>query len=101
MQKERANREGYLDFKLRIEQGDVKLHSRAAQECDPDHSQTALECYFQLFASERRLDSLFCSTERERLVGREADQQMLKIRSESSRRATATHVASRMEYWRV
>src|SRR5690349_4886769 len=101
MQKERANREGYLDFKLRIEQGDVKLHSRAAQECDPDHPQSALESYFQLFAAERRLDSLLCSTERERLVAREADQQMLRIRSEVLRQATAKHVASRMEYWRV
>src|SRR6185437_2863629 len=76
-------------------------HSRAAQECDPDHPQTALECYFQLFEAERRLDSLFCSTERERLVAREADQQMLRIRSEALRNATAKHVASRMEYWRV
>src|SRR5690348_14438111 len=101
MQEERANREGYLEFKLRIEQGDVKLRGRAAQECqdDPDHRQTALESYFQLFAAERRLDSLFCSTERERLVAGEADQQMVRIRSEALRHATANHVASRMEYW--
>jgi hypothetical protein len=103
MQEERANREGYLEFKLRIEQGDVKLHSCAAQEWhdDPDHPQTTRARYFQLFAAERRLDSLFCSTERERLVGREADQQMLRLRSEALRQATGTHVASRMEYWRV
>ncbi len=103
MQEERANREGYLDFKLHIEQGDVKLHSGAAQEWqdDPDHPQTARARYCQLFAAERRLDSLFCSTERERLVAREADQQNLRIRSEVLRQETAKHVASRMEYWRV
>jgi hypothetical protein len=102
-EEERANREGYLEFKLRIEQGDVKLHSRAAQEWhdDPDHPQTTRARYFQLFAAERRLDSMFLGTERERLVTREADQQLLRIRSEALRRATATHVASRMEYWRV
>lgn len=103
MQEERANREGYLDFKLRIEQGDVKLPSRASQvrHGDPEHPQTTRARYFHLFAAERHLDSMFCNTERERLVTREAELHMLRIRNESLRQATAKHVASRLEYWRV
>ena len=98
---EKPDREGYLDFKLRVEQGDLALQIRAGQDWhnDPDNPQAPLARYFELFATERHLDDMYDSREREDRLAREAQTQLARIRNDALRENTAEHVARRIEYW--
>lgn len=98
---EKPDGEGYLDFKLRIEEGDLALHLRAAQDWhnDPDNPQATLARYFELFAAERHLENMYHSPEREDRLAREAETQLARIQNPALRQKTGEHIASRIEYW--
>lgn len=100
---EKSDREGYLDFKLRVEQGDLALRLRAGQDWhnNPDNPQAPLAQYFDLFSAERHLDSMYHDRDRLDRLAREAENQLVKIRNDTRRQKTAEHVASRIEYWSV
>lgn len=72
---EKSDREGYLDFKLRVEQGDLALRLRAGQDWhnDPDNPQAPLAQYFDLFSAERHLDSMYHDRDRLDRLAREAE----------------------------
>lgn len=97
----KPDREGYLDFKLAVDEGDFALHLRAAQEWqkDPVRPQTTLAHYFQLLANERKLDSLFIGREHEdQLVGFSEDL-LEEIRDDAVRQKARENVSKRLTYW--
>ena len=77
---EKSDREGYLDFKLRVEQGDLALRLRAGQDWhnNPDNPQAPLAQYFDLFSAERHLDLMYHDRDRLDRLAREAENQLVK-----------------------
>jgi hypothetical protein len=98
---EKPDREGYLNFKVKVEQGDLALRLRAGQDWhnDSDNPQTPLASYFELFCDERRLDAMYNSPERKEQVARNAATQLLRIRNDALLQKTAKDVAARIERW--
>jgi hypothetical protein len=53
----KPDREGYLDYKAKVEKGDLALQQRAELDCEknPDSWSTALACYYNLHLTEKNI----------------------------------------------
>jgi len=99
---QRPDREGYLDFKLALENGDEVLKNRAASEYsrDKDSGQrTALAWYYDLWLAEEQQVPDALSDQRRESIIRDAKERLALINDPAVREETAARIKDRIEEW--
>ncbi len=97
----RPDREGYLDFKLAVENGDMMLQHRAALDwrLDPVNLRTPHAWYFDLFCAETSAREDRMSKIRQENIIHDAAQRVGRIDNSDVRLATAARIKERIEAW--
>jgi hypothetical protein len=98
---QKPDREGYLDFKLAVENGDETLQGRAAREWkeDPHSPKTVSAWYFDLLSAETlTLDRALSPHHREDIAG-DAGRRAVLISDPGIREQATKEIAKRIESW--
>ena len=98
---DRPDREGYLDFKLAVENGDVMLQHRAALEwrLDPKNLRTPHAWYFDLFCAETSSREDRMSKIRQENIIHDSAQRVGRIENPDVRLPTAARIKDRIGAW--
>jgi hypothetical protein len=93
------DREGYLDYKAKVEKGDSALQQRAELDCEknPDTLSTALACYYNLHLTEKNIVKSL--QKRDQDVIRESASRIKHIRHPAVRQEVSSGIEKLAKSW--
>lgn len=95
----RPDREGYLDYKAKVENGNFPLEQRAELECEkyPDAPSTALACYYNLHHVEKDIVRNL-QTDAHQVI-KETAPRLQHIRHEAARQEVSGKIGKLAQSW--
>ena len=95
----KPDREGYLDYKAKVENGNVALEQRAELDCEknPDTWSTALACYYNLHLTEKNIAQSL--QKRDHDIIRETEPRLKHIRHAAVRKEVSGSLEKLAKSW--